>query len=1375
MSYEPIQHKNEFNSILTILKGSNIPKTIISSYENLVTLIEQDEIYGALFKIKDTFELVIKLPLIIVLSEIINKVYQKDDAKSDFVTEFNSLHKILKELIHDAVSYQLTLGNWVTIAGDIKKVNVDALFENLPSSDILTTLHIISQKNHEACNSNKYGESIVAWRNKTIGHGALNCNKEEVKEEILTKLDLLNTLLLDTLEDYAKIIISIENNLISIKSTQNSTEITVNPFISLIQYETNEDNYELNENRQSDYLGIFDSYNGKKRISHIINYANGKKLQSYELTKTLNYINTNLEDSPTLSLIESRNMGYVNDDTIFTADTEILNALQSATFYQGSYFSDWFINCTENHSGGVFLCCAERGMGKSAFTRVVDQIDDIKIKDNKKLKTFLENNPNLLIRTFHFNSYYNSDIFTFISRLKDIFTSELVTKDKVKSLENITYISHSIEKRYVSLYNSLTNDDISTTDKKALFLDFLKTLLYIWKQRYQKEKLILVLDGIDEITSGTNKINISDWIPTPEEFNDKNMEDIYFFITSRCTEEVSSNPELIRFLNSGIFDDVLTIKRETEGFNYDSAYSRTFINNIQNELSKNTDGKAAKLSREEAIHLSNLLDWRFNYLTAYKKVYYACSEEDLKNFASDPFEAYIKNLDKLSKSYSKDIQFILNLLAMTSEALTINEISYLLTGDNRPTFKTYGMLMDISNFLTIERDVRRGTLYNLTHPDWLEKIKSNTTLQNSKNLLISDLTNLFNDLIKDDISTIPFSLPNFDGETWLVSNLYVTDSNVINSNLSISNSLSIITLGENLYQIKRNIILHEKLLKVYQAIGLMNLDAPSFNSYIYNCANLLDSYSTINDSQNRQRVYDLLTDICIIMSNNELYNDSVYISARYHAYDCLRKYLTSTNPEKALEFFNNTIAILEKLASDYTKSGEFFNHSYLAAFYGYFARFLSKIDPEKAGDLYATGTDIFVKLANDNINGDKFANFCNLIASYREFAEHLEYNSSYQFTYEVYDEAVSTVEKHKLDENFLYLSRLIKLYGAFALFLNKTNPQKSMALFNKAISYCKQLENNPLIARENPAESYSFLADRIKSINPEKATELYDNAISIYEQLANDYRNGGNFFDLKLLAHSYRCLAIILEQNNRKKATELYDNAISIYERLANDYINGGLFFDINCLSDCYHTYAKFLLLTDLKKSSILFNKAISIYEQSANDYRNGGNFFDLKLLAHEYICVAAVTKQTNTAKITAYFNKAISIYEQLADDYRNGGNFFDLKLLADTYFNYALFLKPDNNEESKNFFNKAISIYEQLFNDLVNGYNSFVLKLLWSFMKFITRHKSKSAPMEVTIMYHYFFYNWKNRNSSDSQNISIRDFVSYLKNFNQGTKKTQT
>ena len=84
------------------------PYFISKEYKRLYDLIKKNKLYGALFQIKDIFEILLKLPIII----IVNKCYIN-----------NNRGDKEEEIIYKLFSKKLSLGDWLKIAKLCLKLN----------------------------------------------------------------------------------------------------------------------------------------------------------------------------------------------------------------------------------------------------------------------------------------------------------------------------------------------------------------------------------------------------------------------------------------------------------------------------------------------------------------------------------------------------------------------------------------------------------------------------------------------------------------------------------------------------------------------------------------------------------------------------------------------------------------------------------------------------------------------------------------------------------------------------------------------------------------------------------------------------------------------------------------------------------------------------------------------------------------------------------------------------------------------------------------------------------------------------------------------------------------------------------------------------
>ena len=288
--------------------------------------------------------------------------------------------------------------------------------------------------------------------------------------------------------------------------------------------------------------------------------------------------------------------------------------------------------------------------------------------------------------------------------------------------------------------------------------------------------------------------------------------------------------------------------------------------------------------------------------------------EKTVEFSDRQFEAYLKQLDKFNLDYSQKMQSLLNLLTTAEEALTIEEISYLLTGNNNSTSQSFEILIDISNFLTIEKDAVRGNVFKITHPDLVNKIANNKKLQKNKKFLLKNLRRMLLDISKQDYAEQDFSQKEFDGTTWLIANIGLF-------NISYDNLHSLLVLMDNshfekFYQIKRKIKFFTYLVSVYKddtSLYFDNLLAADFDNENFNIekalANLTDAisfYYKVADKHSKDDSFLDFNNTASLLMNKA-------------------KALELLEPKIALACYNSAIAIYQELVNEYRSGGGCFD------------------------------------------------------------------------------------------------------------------------------------------------------------------------------------------------------------------------------------------------------------------------------------------------------------------------------------------------------------------------------------------------------------------------------------------------------------------
>lgn len=705
------------------------PVAIQKTYKQLMSLLKKNEIYGSLLKIKDVFEISLKYPLVILASYLEQKCEM--NGEKGFLEEYSKLNVQFRCMIFDIINYKLSMGNWETIAQEISKIEEKNFLDTQYKSIIKVILDINknnAQKYNNYIDENNNKIRISTWRNNTIGHGALNCKDIMlVKKDVLNKLKYLNVILKENDDLYKKLLFKNDEkkNIIS----DGEEEFCVYPFIENIN------NIEIKSN-------IFDSYDKNRKKACVINYNDGIKKKNNELSKKIKNMDRNIKYSKMISFFNTQGDNKLGSDTVMTAEVEMIKAFDNKSMRGGQYFSEWFINCIENHDRGVFVCTAESGMGKSAFSHAVDQLDPMKVEKNNELKKYVSKTE-YIIRTYSFNSYYYSKEYVFIEKIIEKFCQELYYDDYNRvMIKSVVDISRKIWDCRDALRRALNK---GKNKYQVLFLELLKSL----KETLGKQKIILVLDGIDEIFNSDNSFELKNWLPDFLQFTKEEYKNIYIFVFMRKS---------LRYKNILVEDKYTTsyldMKREND--EYQTAY-KEYIKNI------------IKIENDSAcLNLALKLEWKYNYLLAYERIKFI--DDEHKEYKSQCiFAMLLNNLKRFSNQYSNEVKELLILLASINNGITINEINYLLRNEREPDFKIYGLLTDIINFLDIERDIELGNLFRLNHYDWRKEILTNfekSALLNKISILLNEELNEENRSFENIVAIIAVNglLENLDEE-----------------------------------------------------------------------------------------------------------------------------------------------------------------------------------------------------------------------------------------------------------------------------------------------------------------------------------------------------------------------------------------------------------------------------------------------------------------------------------------------------------------------------------------------------------------------------------------------------------------------------------
>ena len=648
------------------------PSIISHEYKRLLDLLDCGQLYGAFLQVKDVYEVLLKFPMLIIVSEINMKKEKLDLEK-----------KLLGELLNKT----LALGHWQENAYVIIKNKL------CDTPDILKLLKDIV----EIIEQNQ----IIKWRNDKIGHGALGFDYDiKFQEDIKKNLIIISNYLIKNKDIYLKLeLVVIDNkgqiNLLkgynkadNIKNANKSElyvryldlQYCVYPFIEII----NEGIY------------FFDSFIQRKEKTCLLNYPIGDKINIHD-ENFIKLYNQYKNDELVKGLVSS-----LDEDIYLQSESDILEQISRLNdFEEPEYIKKWLTYVlNESCKKGLLLLQAERGMGKSTFARALDQIS----LNNKDILDI----HNLCIRAYYINDTFGSNIDNFEREVNEVFTYNN-KKDKLKGTK------------------------IFQINSKKDLAEMLNYYRDIQEKYFGKNKLLLVIDGIDENTTHNNNC-ILDYIP------DSNMLDdgVYILITCRTSKELAYDSIILNKLQNINF----TVSKSFFRFK-DNEYIELLKKYAINQLS-NID--KTQLNDEELNNILKYCDYRFLYLkTTCQIIKNSNINTQMLGLDNVNFIDGYLNILKFQygeKFYGKLLNTFI-IICLTYSPIGIREISYLL-GEGNPDFEILPILHDLKGFILVERN-SKGNLYSISN----EEIK-NTIITNYAKEINDIIAKCFNDILDID-------------------------------------------------------------------------------------------------------------------------------------------------------------------------------------------------------------------------------------------------------------------------------------------------------------------------------------------------------------------------------------------------------------------------------------------------------------------------------------------------------------------------------------------------------------------------------------------------------------------------------------------------
>ena len=684
-------------------------------YNVLKKFVDNNNYFAALLEYKDVVEILLKFPVLLA----INILWHKDENMYTAADKQN-----MSFLLEKFPS--LSLGDWQRLCGNFRNKN-DSL------GMLLEEIYTFYQEH-----------KIVNWRNKTIGHGALQSDLDSDKEfqkDFKQKLKALKKHFEDNFDNYLMIKVCCADGS-KLHGTEDEGFLDENiqvyigeelignpsPFILVKVIERANEIKRLTD--------LFDSYSYKKNEVYVLNYV------KYGKTKHIG----NIADEFALrsrKILTDEQLAQASlkltNELLYQDDIEtFLNMADDKIFEPPNYILKNIKKYMSDHpEGGVMFLQMDRGMGKTTLVRAIDQLAMYKERIDELNDT--------IVRAFYINN-------KFAYKIEDF------SNDVLFSLS----MDHRGSKKQFRLGISPSFADKNKEEMAEYFSQFLiKVREKYLKPPFEFKKLLFIIDGLDEIRLNENSESgtIFDCIPCSKQMG----KSVYILVTGRSENEVSES----------IQDQYTSIKRKNiELF----CYKRKDDGNkilLQNYLSKqlNNDKKYINISKDKKYIIDALCEkgeYRFLYVKALREL--ARMEGfNVDSITNDNImQCYLDILKRKygNGKYYEKLTRVFVITSILEEPATIEEIAYLYCSSEAVNLRFLGYLTDLRGLLIIDRTEINESIS--VHERWKQSV---ITKEGNCNI-IKETINEWVDEFKNRATIGNIQRDTFAYECYLAANLY---------------------------------------------------------------------------------------------------------------------------------------------------------------------------------------------------------------------------------------------------------------------------------------------------------------------------------------------------------------------------------------------------------------------------------------------------------------------------------------------------------------------------------------------------------------------------------------------------------------------------
>ena len=506
------------------------PGPVAHEYFRLRELIEEDEVIGAVWQLKDVAEVLIKLPAVVMARDVI---------------EFGTSDALRNDVRRALLAKPPSLGDWYTLAATTlaRPVLTGEAGDSLLLPDVATLFRQPGKKPRQTALA-AFLREMINWRNEELGHGAFRLNTDEFRDDLQQHIGRLNELLEndDVRQVWNDAVFSIGPNgdgvlhghqsirerhqrqipddhqsvLESLLVSRGERTLDLSPYLVVRR---------CTVCRQQDVFLFNSVKRDRSNRYYFLDYLNGHQIsrpghQEADLEQELHRLLTDPAtgdlppDNPLAGDFLQETTARLLEETAFEAD-----------YIDPAYLRREFTEFLESREKGIFWLTGAAHSGKSVFTRGLSSIEPPLASRGQK-ETPLP--PDVAVVTWHIKREYNC----FPPQLRAFLDSAL---------------PHARVLNIRTGRENLPSLETDARDPAAAFTRLLRKLGQISEALGEERRVVICLDGLDELRPPEGR-SVADYIPRAEQL----PEGFYLLLTSRPLENC---PPEVQRLESRLTDD----------------------------------------------------------------------------------------------------------------------------------------------------------------------------------------------------------------------------------------------------------------------------------------------------------------------------------------------------------------------------------------------------------------------------------------------------------------------------------------------------------------------------------------------------------------------------------------------------------------------------------------------------------------------------------------------------------------------------------------------------------------------------------------------------------------------------------------------------